>query len=122
MEPLDARISSILGVLRKSKEKDGNMIFFVMYDIESNKVRRYIVKYLQRLGCHRVQRSIFLADLPYEKYKEVKSDLAAVQSMYENNDSILVAPVPADYIKNMSIIGQNINIDLILHSKNTLFF
>ncbi|MBQ3950872.1 MAG: CRISPR-associated endonuclease Cas2, partial [Bacteroidales bacterium] len=32
-----------------------------MYDIASNKVRRAVVKYLQRRGCHRVQRSIFLA-------------------------------------------------------------
>lgn len=122
IDSLDKRVESILGVLKRSSEKKSSMIFFVMYDIEDNKVRRYIVKYLERLGCIRVQKSIFLADLPVEKYETIRKDLADVQSFYENNDSIIVAPVPADYIRCMSIIGQDVNLDLILRTKNTLFF
>lgn len=40
------RVRSVLGVVDKAKRKAGNMLFFVMYDIESDKVRRLIVKYL----------------------------------------------------------------------------
>ena len=98
------------------------MLFFVMYDIESNRVRRQIVKYLERQGCTRVQKSIFLADLPISQYEQIKSDLAEVQACYENFDSILVVPISTDYLKAMKVIGQSINVDVITKSSNTLFF
>lgn len=98
------------------------MIFFVMYDIESNKVRRHVVKYLERQGCSRVQKSIFLADLPTSAFEQIKNDLAEVQACYDNQDSILVVPITTDYLKAMKVIGQEINIDVITKSKNTLFF
>lgn len=98
------------------------MLFFVMYDIESDKVRRNVVKYLQRKGCLRVQRSIFLADLDASVCEEIKRDLAEVQAVYENKDSILVVPISTDLLKSMKVIGQNLNIDLITNTGNTLFF
>ena len=98
------------------------MLFFVMYDIESNKVRYNIVKYLERMGCFRIQKSIFLANLSMEKYEDIKHDLAEVQDLYENHDSIIVCPVSSDYLSSMKVIGQSINLDLITRSKNTLFF
>ena len=97
-------------------------MFVVMYDIESNKVRYNVVKYLERMGCHRIQKSIFLANLSIEKYESIKNDLAEVQSLYDNHDSILVCPVSSDLLRSMKVIGQNINLDIITHSKNTLFF
>ncbi len=105
-----------------AKRKAGNMLFFVMYDIESDKVRRLIVKYLQRKGCTRVQRSVFLADLPLKEYDNIRADLTEAQSAYDNDDSILVVPVSTDMMQAMRIIGKNIDIDLIMHSSNTLFF
>ena len=98
------------------------MLFFVMYDIESNKVRRHIAKYLIKKGCTRIQRSIFLADLSSVLYEEIKKDLAEVQAMYENTDSILIVPISVNYLESMKIIGQNLDIDIIAHKKNTLFF
>lgn len=98
------------------------MLFFIMYDIESNKVRYNIVKYLERMGCHRLQKSIFLANLSMEKYDQIKKDMVEVQSLYDNHDSIIVCPVSTDIIRCMKIIGQNINLDIITQSKNTLFF
>lgn len=98
------------------------MLFFVMYDIESNKVRNQIVKYLIRSGCYRIQKSIFLANLSHEKFNRIKDDLTEVQSYYDNNDSILLVPISTDYIQAMKIIGQNLNIDVITKSKSTLFF
>jgi CRISPR-associated protein Cas2 len=119
---IEERVQRIFGLINKKERKAANMLFFVMYDIESDKVRRYVVKYLQRRGCTRVQRSIFLADLDTSVYEEIKRDLAEVQAAYENEDSILVVPISTDYLKAMKIIGQNINIDIITHTRNTLFF
>ena len=98
------------------------MIFFIMYDIESNKVRYNVAKYLIKQGCTRIQKSIFLADLNNTSYQKIRDDLTEIQALYENDDSIIVCPVSTDIINNMKIIGKHISIDIITRSKNTLFF
>ena len=119
---LEERLRLILDLVNKKERKSTNMIFFVMYDIASDKVRRAVVKYLERRGCHRVQRSIFLADTPPDTCQEIQSDLAAVQAMYDNKDSIFIVPLSIDYIRSMKVIGENIDFDLILKTRSTLFF
>lgn len=114
LDSIDKRIQKILDIADDSHKNRYNMLFFVMYDIESNKVRNQIVKYLIRSGCHRIQKSIFLANLSHEKYNKIKEDLAEVQSYYDNNDSILLVPISTDYIQAMKITGQSINIDVII--------
>ena len=69
-----------------------------------------------------MQKSIFLADLDAKVYEEIKNDLAEVQAAYENMDSILVVPLSTDYLRAMKVIGHSVNIDVITHSRNTLFF
>lgn len=119
---LPTRVSIVLGIVNNPKRNDNNMLFFVMYDIESNKVRRLVAKYLERQGCTRIQGSVFLADLPHEKYNTIREDLAEVQAAYDNPDSILVVPISTDYLKSMKVIGKELNIDIITGAKNTLFF
>ena len=119
---LQQRVDAILGIVHQTKKQGGNMLFFIMYDIESNKVRYNIVKYLERMGCYRIQKSIFLANVSIEKYERIKSDMVEVQSLYDNHDSIIVCPVSSDILRSMKIIGQNINLDVITQNKNTLFF
>ncbi len=119
---LQERVDVLLGLIHDTQKQGGKMLFFIMYDIESNKVRYNIVKYLERMGCYRIQKSIFLANLSMEKYERIKSDMVEVQSLYDNHDSIIVCPVSSDILRSMKIIGQNINLDVITHSKNTLFF
>lgn len=120
--PLTERIEHILGIVKRLDKNSNKMIYFVMYDIENNKVRTQVAKYLIKKGCTRVQKSIFLANTNRAVYSEIKTDLKEVQECYENNDSILLVPVSTDEIKAMKIIGQNIDFDLILQNKNTLFF
>lgn len=122
LESLAVRVKKILGLSEIIKNTNDRMLFFVMYDIENNKVRRLVSKYLQRKGCTRIQRSVFLGEASSETYSLVKHDLAAVQAAYENDDSIIVLPVSTDYLRMMKIIGQKIEVDVITHSRNTLFF
>lgn len=119
---LPSRVREIIGLINRSQRPISNMLFFVMYDIESNKVRHQIAKYLLRVGCLRVQRSIFLADLSTDKYDMIRRNLTEVQSLYDNHDSILVVPISTDYLQAMKIIGKSIDLDIIMKSKNTLFF
>lgn len=119
---LKSRIQKILGMIESPERSPSNMLFFVMYDIESNKVRRLVAKYLEEKGCTRVQKSIFLADLPIATYESIRKDLTEVQACYENQDSIMVVPVSTDMMRSMKVIGKNLSIDLITHSRTTLFF
>lgn len=119
---LPTRVKEIIGLINRPQRPAINMLFFVMYDIESNKVRYQIAKYLLRTGCFRVQRSIFLADMPVDKYDMIRRDLTEVQSLYDNHDSILIVPISTDYLQAMKIIGKSIDLDIIMKSKNTLFF
>ena len=120
MDSLEERVKQLLGIVSNAKVTD--MLFFVMYDIESNKVRQQIAKYLLKMGCFRIQRSIFLAELDSEKHERIRADLTEVQSYYENHDSILIVPVSTELIKSMKIIGKSIDVDIIMRTKNTLFF
>ena len=136
---LEQRIQKILGIVRDTKTKDNHMVFFVMYDIHSNKVRRLVFKYLTRKGCTPIQRSIFLAEAPTDVFQQIQSDLDEVQQEYENNDSIILPTRhikccqpcsvmgfghkhTTDYLRMMKIIGQHIAVDVITHNKSTLFF
>lgn len=122
LTPLEERVQDILGLSDNARKRKDRMLFFVMYDIESDKVRRLVVKYLIREGCTRIQKSIFLADRPVATYNKIKSDSAEVQAVYDNEDSIIVLPVTTDYLRMMKVIGKNIDVDIITHNKNTLFF
>lgn len=119
---LDQRIHRIFNIINSTKRPIENMLFFIMYDIESNKVRYNIVKYLLRKGCTRIQKSIFLADLSTATYHEIRHDLTEIQSLYDNHDSIIICPISTDQLRSMKVIGKNIDLDLITHNRNTLFF
>jgi len=119
---LEFRIREILLLLDKNKFKSDDMIFFVMYDITNNKVRTQIAKYLIDKSCVRVQKSIFLVKASRLVFKEISETLLEIQGMYENKDSILIVPVSTDEINAMKIIGENVDFDLVLKNKNTMFF
>lgn len=122
IEKLEKRVSELLNIANNPNRKKNDMIFFVMYDIESDKVRTLVSKYLIAQGCIRVQNSIFIADSTQERMKSIKNDLKSVQATYENNDSILVVPVSSENITSMHIIGKEIDLDFVTKGKSTVFF
>lgn len=119
---IEERVEQLMGIIKQNLQEKGKMIYFVMYDIESTKVRTQIAKYLIKKGCTRVQKSVFIAGTDRAVFDEIKNDLKEVQECYENKDSILMIPVSTDEIRAMKLIGQNIDFDLALKNKNTLFF
>lgn len=121
-ESLQDIVNKILGIINREKRKTTDMLFFVMYDIESDKVRNLVFKYLKKQGCTNIQRSIFLGDVSTEKFNKIKEDLTEVQACYDNADSILIVPISTDYLKAMKIIGKSIDVDIIMKTRNTLFF
>ena len=122
MPSLRDRVDFLIGVVNRQQRKTTDMLLFIMYDIESNMVRREIAKYLEDKGCFRIQKSIFLASADRSVYEQIKADLAEVQALYDNHDSIIVCPISTDEMRAMKIIGQNLNIEVITQANNTLFF
>lgn len=122
IDELNDRIEKVLKLFKRQKENPSDMIYFVMYDIENHKVRHQIAKYLLDKGCTRVQKSIYLTESDRKTFREIHESLKAVQEMYDNDDSILIVPVSGDLLQSMKVIGQDVNLDMILGNKNTLFF
>lgn len=122
LQELQERIREILGLFEKANTKTGNMIYFIMYDIEDNRIRRYVAKYLEEKGCIRVQKSIFLARGARDNFNDIHKTLREVQEVYDNTDSIMLVPVATDQLRAMKVIGKNIDMDLFLGNRNTLFF
>lgn len=119
---LSERIEKLMGFIKRDKQNPLEMIYFVMYDIEDNKVRTQVAKYLIKKGCTRVQKSIFVANTNRLVFDAIQRDLKEVQQCYDNNDSVLLVPVSTDEIRAMKLIGRNIDFDLALKNRNTLFF
>lgn len=119
---IDIRIQQLLALANNIYRKPTDMIYLVMYDIESNKVRGLVAKYLIAQGCLRIQNSIFIADTSPERCESIRRDLAEVQASYDNHDSILVVPLSTSNVEAMHIIGRSLDLDLVLKNKTTLFF
>lgn len=122
MLSLPERIQQSILLLKKHEPKRHTMLYFIMYDIENNKVRRLIARYLEKKGLIRIQKSIFIADTPYKEFETIRQTLKEVQEQYDNHDSILLVPISADEVRSMKIIGKNIDIDLITGNTDVLIF
>lgn len=119
---LQERIRRMLHIVQSKPLKATEMIYLIMYDISDNKVRTVIARYLERQGCIRVQRSVFIARSENRHFQEVLETLREVNAYYENEDSIILVPVNASDVRSMKLLGKNVTLDTIIDPPNTLFF
>ncbi|MCB9282933.1 MAG: CRISPR-associated endonuclease Cas2 [Lewinellaceae bacterium] len=120
--PLSERVKQLLQIVRDSPVKAHEMTYMILYDITEDKVRTQIAKYLEKQGCIRIQKSVFIARSENPRFQEIHDTLKEVNSYYENQDSILLVPVNASDVRSMKIIGKNLQIEAIVDKPNTLFF
>ena len=92
-----------------------------MYDIQNNKVRTAVAKYLLRQGCHRVQKSVYMGNLKPATFAEVRTKLTEVQAMYDNDDSLLLLRVDADILEQLVVIGRELDVALLAGQKSVHF-
>lgn len=119
--PLDERLRAMLGIV-KTERKATQMVYFIMYDIENNKIRRYVSKFLEKKGFLRVQRSIFLARSERYDFETLSQTLREVNEVYDNQDSIIIIPVSNDELRAMNLIGKNVDIRAFHDKPNALIF
>lgn len=98
------------------------MYCFIMYDIENNRVRTMVAKYLEKKGCIRVQKSVFFAQLHRNMHRDITETLRKIQQTYDNRDSIMVLPVAEDMLNKLACIGKEFEWEVLTGSRHTLFF
>lgn len=119
--PLPKRIQLILGIIQSQPVKATMMNYLIFYDIENDKVRRLVAKYLLSKGCIRIQKSVFLVHCEYKKFDEIKETLKDINEVYENKDSIILSPLNVADARSMKLIGKNVNIEQIIDPPETVF-
>lgn len=122
LRPLPERIKDMLNIVQSEPVKATDMTYLIMYDITSDKVRNLIAKYLERQGCIRIQKSVFIARSEARNFQAICDTLNEVNNYYENQDSILLVPVNTSDVRSMKVIGKALQIDIITDKPNTLFF
>lgn len=121
MQPLPERIKLILRIINQEPIKAVNMNYLILYDIEKNKIRSLVSKYLIHKGCIRIQKSVFLMHSNHKKFDEIKETLVEINDIYENNDSIILIPINVSDARSMKLIGKNVDINQIVNQPNTVF-
>lgn len=120
--PLPERIRRVLQLIQDPNKNKFDMVYLIMYDIENNKVRTLIAKYLLSKGCIRIQKSVYVARTHHQVFEEIRSTLKEIQEAYDNEDSIILTPVQTTSIQSMKIIGKNIELGSLIDPPNTLFY
>lgn len=122
IDSLSDRIQKVLNIIQSKPLKSVDMLALIMYDIENNKVRTLLAKYLIENGCVRIQKSVYLLRSSRKLFQEIEQTIKEIQELYENEDSILLVPIPINTPESMKIIGKDIQIDTLVNKPNTLFF
>jgi CRISPR-associated endonuclease Cas2 len=120
--PLNDRIRRMLKLISDPAQNPYDMLYLVMYDIEDNRVRNHIAKYLLSKGCIRIQKSVYVARTHQRTFQEINQTLAEVQAAYDNADSIILVPVQSATISSMKIIGKEVQLQSLTDPPNTLFY
>lgn len=109
-------------LIRFKTQKEKKMLYLIAYDIEDNKIRTHIARFLIKKGCLRVQKSVYVAKSDRTTYQEIHQILREINSMYRNHDSIFMLPVPEEKFTNIKLIGKNVEFEVVTKPKNVIFF
>lgn len=92
------------------------MNYFISYDIQGDKLRSKIAKFLLRNACERIQKSVFLA--PNYSTKEFNLFLDALTLLLKNNiqekDTLLIFPSQRQQLVSAISFGDKTSLDAFL--------
>lgn len=87
------------------------MDYLVVYDITDDKVRKGVVKLLERWGGKRVQKSVFfLPSLGKKELAEMKAqadEWVTEHELYYRSDNLLWLPLTAETRQKLQVTGHN---------------
>ena len=96
------------------------MLIWVIYDIQSDKIRNKIARKCRNIGLYRVQKSVFLGTIEENRLDEMKIEF---EDMIEvDKDSIYVFPMSKDELKKAGLLGQAFDRELVKDDVISKFF
>jgi len=87
------------------------MLTWVVYDISKNKTRTKVAKRCLDFGLYRVQKSVFLGDLPNNRIEEIL--LFSREMLDKETDSVYIFPMCRDDFEKVRIVGQGFDRKLV---------
>lgn len=101
----------ILEFININPSKMKGDLYLLAYDIGENRTRKLISDYLLRQGLTRIQKSVFLGVVEPSRMAEIVHDLYKVNSLYLNDDSIVVVPLSRERFMQSEMIGRNLHFE-----------
>ena len=86
-------------------------LYLLAYDISENRTRKLVSDYLLRQGMKRIQKSVFIGIIESARMAAIVGDLYEVNSLYMNEDSIVVIPLSRDRFKQSEMIGRDLRFE-----------
>ena len=85
------------------------MHYIICYDIENDRLRAKTAKTLDRHGCSRVQRSVFVApELAKKQLLRLQADLQRLLAGHlAPGDSLIVVPLRDEHLPEIHVLGLN---------------
>jgi CRISPR-associated protein Cas2 len=96
------------------------MLVWVVYDIVENRIRKKVSDSCKNIGLYRVQKSVFLGELNANKRDSLA--LQCEELIDTDVDSVYIFPMDEQSFKQVKLIGQAFNKDLVSDEVVTLFF
>lgn len=99
--------------------KAGEKLVWIIYDIADNKVRNKIARVCKNKGLYRVQKSAFLGSLNKNQIDELK--IICSESINLDKDSVYIFPMCENDFRNVILLGQAFDENLITDEIKSLF-
>lgn len=85
------------------------MLTWVVYDISENKTRTKVAKQCLEFGLYRVQKSVFLGEVPPNRIDEIEQ--FSRQLLDLETDSVYIFPVCQEDFEKCRLIGKGFDKD-----------
>ena len=90
------------------------------YDISETRQRNVVVKCLKSSGMHRVQKSVFMAEISERAYKLMRAQFKSMEAEFESQDHIMLMPFTEQQLIGMHVTGKSLDVPYLLNRKRVL--
>lgn len=111
----------IFQILHLNFDNPRAMNCFIFYDIEDNRLRVKLAKYLLEKGCQRVQKSVYLANISKKIYDEIFETFQELEEVFNPMDSIFMVPIGEYHLAEMRMVGKDVDMQFSRSQQHVIF-
>jgi CRISPR-associated protein Cas2 len=121
IEPWFPDFDHIFKLLQLNFNNPRAMNCFIFYDIVDNKLRTYVAKYLLEMGCQRIQKSVYLANISKQIYTSIFTTFVELEEVFGARDSVFMVPIGEYHLAEMKMIGKDVDMSFARSSAYVIF-